>query len=101
MAALQTIIGAKANITGGAFEALTGQGGDTFSVASAGTGPVNLIDVWGIASSHAFEFDIRSSLLHDPTRGIRFAGTPLAPGVDTANGAQLLMPWDMSQPLTP
>lgn len=99
MAALQTIIAAKAGITGGAFEALSGQGGDTLSIASAGTGPISLVDIWGIASSNAFEFDVRSSLLHDNVRGLRMAGTPLAPGVDTANGAFILMPWNTRQSL--
>lgn len=101
MAALQTLIAAKANITGGAFEALSGQGGDTLQIASAGTGPVNLIDVWGISSDAAYEFDIRSSLLHDNVRGYRVAGTPLAPGAVTANGCQILMPWSQKMALTP
>src|SRR5438067_4894845 len=101
MAALQTVIMAKANITGGAFEALSGQSGDTASVASAGVSPIQLIDVWGISSDAAFEFDIRSTLLHDNTRGIRLAGTPLAPGAVTANGCQILWPWNLAQKLTP
>src|SRR5436190_2406916 len=93
MAALQTVIMAKANITGGAFEALSGQSGDTASIASAGTGPINLIDAWGISSDAAYEFDIRSTLLHDNVRGYRVAGTPVAPGAVTANGCQILFPW--------
>src|SRR5919204_2661927 len=99
MAALQTIIAASAGITGGAFEALTGQGGDTLGIASAGTGPINLVDVWGADDTSAFEFDIRSSLLHDNVRGIRMAGKPPAPGAVTAHGPALLPPLGLKQPL--
>jgi hypothetical protein len=101
MAILQTVIAAKANITGGAFEALAGQGGDTLTVAYFTQGNAWLIDAYGINSANAFEFDIRSPRLHDPTRGIRIAGTPVAPGAAGANGCYLLTPWSFRQQLYP
>jgi hypothetical protein len=101
MAALQTIIAQKANITGSAFasDPLAGAGTDSLVVAAFQQGRARLIDFWGICSDAKYEVQVRSSRMHDNSHGIRFAGTPVAPGAVTTNGANLLMPDYLSQDL--
>ena len=99
-AALHCLTASKANITGGAFEALSAAGGDSLSLFSFPDGSrAWLLTAWGISSDAAFEFDIRSPRMHDNVRGIRMAGTPLAPAAVTLNGAQILLPSYAKQPL--
>lgn len=99
-AALQVLTASKANITGGAFEALSAAGGDSLSIFSFPSGSrAWLLTAWAIDSDSAAEFDIRSPRLHDNVRGIRMATTPLSPGAVTANGAQILLPRYVKQPL--
>jgi hypothetical protein len=99
-AALHGLTAAKANITGGAFEALSAIGGDSLSLFSFPTGSrAFLLTQWGYNTANKAEFDTRSPRLHDNVRGIRVATTPLAPGVAAANGAQILLPRFFKQPL--
>lgn len=99
-AALQAVTASKANITGGAFEALSAAGGDSLTVfAFDSPSSAYLLSLWGISSDAKFEFDIRSPRLHDNVRGIRVAGSPLYPGAVTANGCQILLPRNVKQPL--
>src|SRR5262252_3547088 len=99
-AALHVLTSAKANITGGAFEALSPIGGDSLSLFAFPSGSrAWLLTQWAYNSANKSEFDTRSPRLHDNVRGIRVATTPLAPGVAAANGAQLVLPRWCKQPL--
>lgn len=99
-AALHCLTASKANITGGAFESLSAAGGDSLSIFSFPSGSsAYLLTAWAIDSDSAAEFDIRSPRLHDNVRGIRVATTPLAPGAVATNGAQILLPRYVRQPL--
>lgn len=99
-AALHMLTSGKANLTGGAFESLSAVGGDSLSLFSFPTGSrAWLIHQWAIDSDSKAEFDTRSPRFHDNTRGIRVSTTPLAPGAVTANGAQIVYPAGVRQPL--
>lgn len=71
---LDTISCFKNSLTGGSFEALTAATGESLSVRWFGDNTrVELLDVWGADSATKCQFSIRSPLLHDNTRGMRFA----------------------------
>lgn len=71
---LDTITAFKDSLTGGAFEALAAASGDSLTLrfldASA---EIKLLEAWGGNNASKCDFSIRSPLLHDNTRGIRFA----------------------------
>lgn len=61
-------------ITGGAFETLAAADGDSLAIRDYGEGgQVTLLSAWGADNATKCDFSIRSPLLHDNTRGIRFA----------------------------
>ena len=71
---LDTISTFKNSLTGGSFEALTAATGESLSVRWFGEGTrCELLDVWGGDSATKCQFSIRSPLLHDNIRGMRFA----------------------------
>lgn len=64
----------KDALTGGAFEALAAADGESLSIRWLGDGTrVTLLEAWGANNTSKCDFSIRSPLLHDNTRGIRFA----------------------------
>lgn len=99
---LDSILAFKDNITGGSFEALTAASGDSFSVRwfEAGT-RVSLTDAWGANNVSKCDFSIRSPLLHDNVRGIRFAHmfNPTQSGADGNPNVYLPPYW--KQPYQP
>lgn len=98
-AAFETITAAKANITGGAYEALPAVAGDSLTVrAFNAPGQAWLLDAWAIDSDHKALFDIRSPRLHDNVRGILMANMALTPGGAAAVAAQLMFPAGAAQP---
>lgn len=73
MPLLDSIHGFKDAVTGGAFEALTAADGDSFGIRDYGEGAqVTLISAWGANNVTKCDFSIRSPLLHDNQRGLRF-----------------------------
>lgn len=72
--AIDTITNFKDSLTGSAFEALAAASGDSntlrFLDANA---DIRLLQAWGGNNATKCDFSIRSPLLHDNTRGIRFA----------------------------
>lgn len=83
----------KDSLTGGAFEALTAVDGESLSVRWLGAGTrVELLEAWGGNNASKCDFSIRSPLLHDNIRGIRFAHTfnPTLSGAD--GNPQLYLP---------
>jgi hypothetical protein len=83
---LDTISCFKNSLTGGSFEALAAATGESLSVRWFGDGTtVELLDVWGADSATKCQFSIRSPLLHDNTRGMRF-GHMFNPTLSAADG---------------
>lgn len=71
---LDDITAFSTSITGGAFEALAAQAGESLAIRWLGQNTqVELLEAWGATSANKADFSIRSPLLHDNTRGIRFA----------------------------
>lgn len=71
---LDTITAYKDSLSGSAFEALTAASGQSFSIRWLGEGTdVQLLQYWGANNATKCQFSIRSPLLHDNVRGIRFA----------------------------
>ena len=72
--AFDTITTYKDSLTGSAFEALTVASGDSLSLRFLdANADIRLIQAWGGNNATKCDFSIRSPLLHDNTRGIRFA----------------------------
>jgi len=95
---LDSILGFKDNITGGAFEALAAADGDTFGIRDYGDGTqVTLLELWGANNVTKCDFSIRSPLLHDNTRGIRVAHmfNPTQSGAD--GNPNIYLPGDYTQ----
>ena len=70
---LDDITAFKNSLTGGAFEALAAATNESLSIRWLGSGTTcELIDAWGADSATKCQFSIRSPLLHDNVRGIRF-----------------------------
>lgn len=92
----------SSSLTGGAFEALTVQSGQSLSLRWLGRDTqATLLDAWGSNSAHKCDFSIRSPLLHDNTRGIRFAHM-FEPTLSVADGnPQLYLPPYWTQPYEP
>lgn len=71
---VDTITCFKDALTGSAFEALTVAAGDSLSLRFLDpNAEINLLEAWGGNNVTKCDFSIRSPLLHDNTRGIRFA----------------------------
>lgn len=99
---LDDITAFKNSLTGGAFEALTAATGESFSIRWLGDGTkVELLDAWGGDSATKCQFSIRSPLLHDNVRGIRFSHmfNPTLSGADGAPQLYLSPYW--KQPYQP
>lgn len=92
----------KDSLTGGAFEALTAVSGESLSIRWLGAGTeVRLLEAWAGNNAHKMDVSIRSPLLHDNTRGIRFA-YPFNPTLSGADGnPQLFLPPYWQQPYEP
>jgi len=92
----------KDNITGGAFEALAAVDGESLSVRWLGEGTrVTLLEAWGGNNTSKMDVSIRSPLLHDNTRGIRW-GHMFNPTLSGADGnPQLYLPPYWRQPYEP
>lgn len=74
MPLLDSILAYEDNIAGGAFEALAAADGDSLAIRDYGEGGlVTLLQAWGANNASKCDFSIRSPLLHDNTRGMRFA----------------------------
>lgn len=72
--AIDTITAFKDSLTGSAFEALSAASGDSFTLRFLdANADIRLIQAWGANNATKCDFSIRSPLLHDNTRGIRFA----------------------------
>jgi hypothetical protein len=83
---LDTIHAFKNSLTGGSFEALAAGTGESLSVRWFGDGTTcELLDVWGADSATKCQFSIRSPLLHDNVRGMRF-GHMFNPTLSAADG---------------
>jgi hypothetical protein len=92
----------KDSLTGGAFEALTAADGESLSIRWLGDGTrVELLEAWGGNNASKCDFSIRSPLMHDNTRGIRFAHmfNPTLSGSD--GDPQLYLPPSWTQPYEP
>lgn len=90
------------NIAGGAFETLAAADGDSLAIRYYGEGTkATLLEVWGGNNASKCDFSLRSPLLHDNTRGIRFAHmfNPTQSGAD-GNPQVYLGPY-RTQPLVP
>ena len=83
----------SSTISGGGFEALAAESGQSLSIRWLGSNTsVELLDCWGSNHAHKCDFSIRSPLLHDNTRGIRFAHQ-FNPTLSVADGnPQLYLP---------
>jgi hypothetical protein len=99
---IDDITGFKDSLTGGAFEALTAADGESFSIRWLGPSTsVKLLEAWGGNNAHKCDFSIRSPLLHDNVRGIRFAHmfNPTESGAD--GNPQMYLPPYWRQPYEP
>jgi hypothetical protein len=86
------------NIAGGAFEALAAADGDSLGIRDYGEGAtVTLLQCWGADNVTKCDFSIRSPLLHDNTRGLRFAHmfNPTQSGAD--GNPNIYLPPDYTQ----
>lgn len=99
---MDSVLGFKDNLTGGAFEALTAASGDSFGVRWFEQGTrVTLLQAWGGNNASKCDFSIRSPLLHDNIRGVRFAHmfNPTQSGAD--GNPNLYLPPYWKQPYHP
>lgn len=72
--AIDTITAFKDSLTGSSFEALAAGSGDSLSIRFLdANADIRLVEAWGGNNATKCDFSIRSPLLHDNTRGIRFA----------------------------
>lgn len=87
---------------GGGWDALAAASGESLSIRWLGQNTkVELLEAWGGNNAHKCDFSIRSPLLHDNTRGIRFAYefNPTLSGAD--GNPQIFLPPYWKQPLEP
>jgi hypothetical protein len=99
---LDDVTAFKDAITGSAFEALAAADGESLSIRWLGEGTrVQLLEAWGGNNVTKCDFSIRSPLLHDNVRGIRFAHAfnPTLSGVD--GNPQLYLPPSFKQDYSP
>src|SRR5262245_59784419 len=72
--AIETILAAKQNITGGAFESLTPGSGDSFTIRSFADGTkAYLEELLGLDNTSVAQFSLKSPRMHDQVRGILLA----------------------------
>jgi hypothetical protein len=89
---LETILAAKANITGGAFEALTPGTDDVFTVRDYVPGSRAFIEeIWGLDDTSAAQFSLASPRMNDGQEGLRLA-LPSGAAVGPAEEPQVLFP---------
>ena len=99
---VDSVLAFKDNITGGGFETLSAASGDSLAIRWFEQGTVvTLIDAWGANNVSKCDFSIRSPLLHDNVRGLRFAHmfNPTQSGAD--GNPNLYLPADYTQPYHP
>lgn len=87
---------------GGGWDALAAVAGESLGIRWLGPDTrVTLLEAWGGNNAHKCDFSIRSPLLHDNTRGIRFAYdfNPTMSGAD--GNPQLFLPPFWRQPYEP
>jgi hypothetical protein len=99
---LDTITAFKNSLTGGSFEALSAASGEALAIRWLGSNTkVELLEAWGGDSATKCQFSIRSPLLHDNVRGIRFSNmfNPTLSGADGAPQIYLAPYW--KQPYEP
>lgn len=92
----------KDSLTGGSFEALTAASGESLSIRWLGSNTnVELLEAWGGNNATKCDFSIRSPLMHDNTRGMRFSHmfNPTLSGAD--GNPQIYMAPYWKQPLEP
>ena len=71
---IDTITAFKDSLPGGSFEALTAAASDSLTLRFLdANADIRLLSAWGGDNATKCDFSIRSPLLHDNTRGIRFA----------------------------
>jgi hypothetical protein len=92
----------KNSLTGGAFEALSPATGESNSLRwLGGATQAQLISAWGADSATKCQFSIRSPLLHDNVRGMRF-GHMFNPTLSANSGKpQLYLAPHWTQPYEP
>lgn len=85
-AAIDTITCFKDSLSGSSFEALTVASSDSLTLRFLdANADIRLMEAWGGNNATKCDFSIRSPLLHDNTRGIRFA-QPFNPTLNVADG---------------
>lgn len=92
----------KDAITGSAFESLAAADGESLSIRWLGVGTrVELLEAWGGNNASKCDFSIRSPLLHDNQRGVRWAHmfNPTTSGAD--GNPQRYLPPSFKQDLNP
>lgn len=97
--AIDTITAFEDGITGGAFEALAAGADDSLTLRFLdANADIRLLEAWGGNNATKCDFSIRSPLLHDNTRGIRFAHmfNPTASGAD-GNPQMYMSPYEFQK----
>jgi hypothetical protein len=90
--ALETILAAKANITGTTFENLTPGTGDTFTVRDFAPGSLAYAEeIWGLDDTSPAQFSLASPRMNDGQEGLRLS-VPSGALVGPAEEPQVLMP---------
>ena len=99
---LDDITAFKNSLTGGAFEALAAATGEALALRWLGANTTaELLECWGADSATKCQFSIRSPLLHDNVRGMRFAHM-FNPTLSANSGKpQLYLPPFWKQPYEP
>jgi hypothetical protein len=96
---LETILAAKQNITGGAFEALNPGTGDTFTIRSMVAGSHGAIEeIWGLDDTSVAQFSLSSPRMNDTTLGLRLA-LPSNAAVGPAEEPQVIFPGPVRLPV--
>ena len=96
---IDTITAFKDSLTGSAFEALAAGSGDSLTLRFLdANADIRLLDAWGGNNATKCDFSIRSPLLHDNTRGIRFAHAfnPTQSGAD-GNPRMYMSPYEFQK----
>lgn len=98
--AIETILAAKQNITGGAFEDLTPGSGDSFTIRSFADGSrARLEELWGLDNTSAAQFSLKSPRMHDQVRGILLAVPSGAATGENPEEPHHLLPAYMTSPV--
>lgn len=98
-AVLDSILAAKENLTGGAFEALIPGTGDTFTIRDYVKGSsAYLLEAWGLDDASVCQFSIASPRMNDGQRGL-FLAVPDGSAVGPAEEPQVLFPGPVQVPV--